>query len=111
MVIFKDKENRKYKRVSRWIQIRYNSVTERHSLYDFANHDSGESMLTYFFRKRKQYALGQFMRFDKPIRISNGKEEVVLCGYDALNYWNGYMIEISDCGDAIRLYTEVRTEE
>lgn len=103
---FKAKDNTSYKRKSRWIQIRYRPVTDRHSLYDYADED----ILTYFVRKGKEYALGQFMRLTPPIEISDGNETVMLCGYDCTEYWYPYLIELNDTGEAVRLYIRERED-
>ena len=107
-MIFKTKgDNGIYKRQSRWIEIKYRSVTERHSLYNF----SDDGILCYFLRKGKEYALGQFMRFNPPLEISNGKEIVKISGYDCTSYFYPYLIEINETGEAVRLYTRESEDE
>lgn len=100
-----------YTRESRWIQVRYKYVTSRHSLYDYAR--DNEDCLAYFIKDGKQYAMGQFMRFNYPFKADsydNGfidKKGVmhILSGYDATDYWKPYLLEVSENGEQVRLYT------
>lgn len=86
-----------YRRVSRWIKISYN-----------LNGDS------YFRHNNKRYKLDDFMRIFYPsyenmvitdtINIKDSKEVIQLSGYEADKYYKPLFIEISDCGDYVRLY-------
>ena len=110
MVIYKaDGINHKYKRCSRWIQIQYKYITPKHSLYCFA--ENNDDCLVYFRHKGRIYALGEIMRFNPPIKIKNGKEEITLSGYDSTNYWNPILVEINNTGEAVRLYTYAEEEK
>lgn len=113
MVIFKaDGVDHKYKRCSRWIQIQYKYITPKHRLYCYA--ENNDDCLVYFRHNGRMYALGEIMRFNPPIEITNGKEKVVLSGYDATDYWRPRLVEVSSDGEAVRLYTyaeEERIEE
>lgn len=109
MKTIKTSENRTYQRVSNWIDVKYDYVTKRHSLSDYADfHDIDnweKGLLTYFTFKGKKYALGQFMRLSHPEFFENedGKQSF-LCGYDCTNYYKPLMLEMTDCGDSVRLF-------
>lgn len=109
MKTIKTSENRTYKRVSNWIEIKYTYVTKRHSLSDYADFygtdNEKEGLLTYFTFKGKKYALGQFMRLSHPefFEDENGKQSF-LCGYDCTDYHRSLMIEMDDCASSVRLF-------
>ncbi len=106
----KTSENRTYKMVSNWIEIKYKYVTKRHGLADYADFSKGEKegLLTYFTFKGKNYSLGQFMRLSYPEFFQNEDDkQSFLCGYDCTNYYNPLMIEISDSADCIRLFQQI----
>lgn len=112
---FKTKDGTILIRQSRWIQIHYDYVTKRHSLFDYSDdyeNPGKEGLLTWFKHKGKKYAVGQFMRLTAPIFFEdeNGKDNYV-CGYDSTTYFNPYLIEIHESGEAVRLYTEERIEK
>ena len=102
-------ENRTYKQVSNWLDIKYVYVTKRHSLSDYADFygtdNEKEGILTYFIFKGKKYALGQFMKLSHPEFFENedGKKSF-LCGYDCTDCYNPLMIEMDDCADSVRLF-------
>lgn len=103
-------DKRKIVRKSRWIQIHHDYVTKRHSLFDYADdyeNPGVEGVLAWFRHKDRKYALGQFMKLTHPMFFEdeNGKTNY-LCGYDCTQYYKPYLIEIDDCGEAVRLYTE-----
>jgi len=101
-----------YTRESRWIQIRYAYVTKRHSLYDYADH-LDDDCLSYFIHKGRRYAMGQFVRFGYPFKIEgydrtfrDKKGYHMLSGYDATDCYKPFLIEVSDDGEYVRLYSE-----
>jgi len=97
-------------RESRWIKIRSEYVTKRHSLWDYAdryNEQEKECVLHYFVKSKIKYALGQFMRFDSPLFFYDNKKRIELSGYDCTCYYKNYLIEINSTGEAVRLYTLV----
>jgi hypothetical protein len=96
----------------RWIAIRSAYVTERHMLHDYADEDGA---LLYFSHYGRRFALGQFLRFGSPW----GSPGVPMWeDADGLHHMAGYqddcwhdplMIEISEYGDAVRVWQEVST--
>ena len=109
MKTIKTSENRICQRVSNWIEIKYAYVTKRHSLSDYADFygtdNEKEGLLAYFTFKGKKYALGQFMRLLSPEFFEDENEkQSFLYGYDYTDYYRPLMIEMSDCGDSIRLF-------
>ena len=109
-------ENRTYKKVSNWIEVKYQYVTKRHSLSDYADFcgtdNENEGLLTYFTFKGKKYAMGQFIRLSYPEFFENedGKQSF-LCGYDCTCYYKPLMMELSDYGDSVRLFEVIESEE
>ncbi len=104
------REGRTYKRISRWIHIKTEYVTKRHSLSDYAdfyNTDDGKGILNHFKHNGKSYAIGQFMRLSHPefFEDDNGKQSF-LSGYNCINYRTLH-IEIDDCGEYCRLYQQI----
>ena len=102
-------ENRTYKKVSNWIEVKCQYVTKRHSLSDYADFcgtdNENEGLLTYFTFKGKKYAMRQFMRLSYPEYFTNEDDkQSFLCAYDCTNYYKPLMMEVSDCGDAVRLF-------
>lgn len=112
---FKTRDNTIITRESRWLQIHSDYVTKRHSLFDYADdyENPGKEGLLHWFKFRgRKYALGQFMKLSYPIFFEDETEKTnYLSGYDCTNYYNPYLIEIHDSGEAVRLYTEERIEE
>lgn len=88
-----------YERVSRWIRIDYNA--------------NGEP---YFRFRNKRYKLDNFLRCNSAWsswndKIHNDKgEEVTLAGYEADVYYKPFFVEISDCGEGVRVYQYLGTE-
>lgn len=110
---FKTKNNTIITRETRWIKIRNEYVTPRHSLWNYADtygtDNPNEGLLTYFIHNGKKYALGQFMRLSYPIFFEDETEKTnFLSGYDSTEWYNPYLIEIEDGGEYCRLYTEQR---
>jgi len=115
MKTFTTTNGQKIQRVSRWIKVNtaYN-ITERHSLFYYAEQfDENENTLSYFIHKGTKYAINQFFRFGSawvtgstPIFYEND-ELHHLAGYDSENYYNPIFIELSDDGEAVRIYREV----
>lgn len=100
-------------RRSRWIQLHHDYVTKKHSLFEYAddNENPGtEGLLVWFRHKRKYYALGQFMRFNKNEYFEDNGKRCSIGGYDCTQYYKPYLIEINDSGEAIRLYQYVEVE-
>lgn len=107
-----DDNNRKYECVSRRINIHCDYVAKRHSLaeyVDFSNSEDGKGLLNWFRFHGEKYAIGQFMRLTTPyfFKDENGKTSY-LCGYDCENYYNPLLIEITDSGEYVRLYREIK---
>ena len=100
--IFKGKKYL-YQRKSRWIQIQYKYITPKHRLWCFAENNDG--CLVYFRHKGRLIPLGEIIRLDSPEEITDGKEKVIISGYDAEDYWNPTLVELSKDGEAVRLYT------
>ena len=115
MKTFTTTNGQKIQRVSRWIKVNtaYN-ITERHSLFYYAEQfDENENMLDYFIHKGKKYAINQFYRFNTMFNPSvaptfyENNEPTRIAGYDSENYYNPILIELSECGEAVRVYQEV----
>lgn len=107
-----DNYNMLVKRVSRWIRIDNIPVTNRHSLYDYADTyglDEGEKpLLTCFRYSGRVYALGQFMRLAAPYSfIDTNGNRAFISGYDSSNYYNPLLIEVCESGERVRLYQEL----
>lgn len=100
-------------RKSRWIQIHHDYVTKKHSLFEYADDyetPGTEGLLVWFRHKGKKYALGQFMRFNKIQYFEDNGKRCSIGGYDYTQYYKPYLIEIDDCGEAVRLYQYVEAE-
>lgn len=115
MTTFKTTTGRTIARVSRYIKIRTDYVTSRHSLYDYADSSSeedGKRLLDYFIYHGKKYALNQFMRLGSMIIPEvyqfeeNGKTQF-LSGVDSENYYNPLLIEVDEYGESVRIYEEI----
>ncbi len=102
------KSNWGYTKVSRWIKIDYTIVSPNHQLADYADNSGEELWLNFFRYKGKQYALGQFMRLYNPIILEDGS---TLSGVDCTSAFNPLIIEISQDGEGVRLWEEVKIEE
>lgn len=117
---FNTQNGTKIYRVSRWIKIQqaYN-ITKRNSLYYYATDESGyregqekfnpdNGLYCDFFRwNGRNYAIEQFLRLDYPIFFTDTDGKLnYLSGYDSENYYNPILIELDDCGEYVRIYTE-----
>lgn len=110
-----DSFNRKIKRVSRWIKVDCEYVTKNHSLYDYADHyceEGGKAPVFLFRHNNRLYALSQFMKLSCPMFFTDidGKNSFIF-GYDCTDYYYPLLIEISENGEHIRLYEELRENE
>lgn len=115
MKTFITTDGKQIKRISRWIKIKqaYN-ITERHNLYYYAEQiDENENVLDYFVFNGRKYALSQFYRFGTmftptpPLMFYENDKLQFISGYDSENYFNSLLIEISDCGEYVRIYEEL----
>ena len=101
-------ENRKYERVSRWIKVRTEYVTKRHSLADYADFydtEDKKGLLNYFVFNGRKYAIGQFLRLSYPEYFNNEDDKTsYLCAYDSEDWYEPLMIEMDDCCEYIRLF-------
>lgn len=108
--LIKGDDNREYRRISRWLKVMYTQVTEKHSLFQFADMGTlqdGKADLTYFRYKSEYFALGQFMLLTAPIFYEDKDGKIgFLSGYDSTSMFRPYFIEVSECMDAVRLYVE-----
>ena len=100
------------KAVSRWIRIETLYVTEKHSLFYYADKDDeylGKYPVTAFRWKNRWYALNQFLaRFGMMGFDLECKEyPAYISGYDGENYFNPLLMELDKYGDKCRLYLEV----
>lgn len=109
MKTFQTKNGKEITRLSRWIKVRTDyKITERHSLYYYANDcGDGEKYVDYFIFRGRKYAIGQFFKLDYPIFFdeANGKT-TYLSGYDCENYYNPLLIEIDGYGEYVRVYSD-----
>ena len=114
-------------RKSRWIKRRTNyNPNKRNSLYYYATDGNGYRdgqtgfnpqtglYLDYFRFGGRNYAIEQFFRLGSMFcpteycwEDREGKLNF-LSGYDSENYYNPILIEISECGEYIRVYEEGR---
>lgn len=102
-------------RISRWIKIKqaYN-ITEKHSLYYYAEKiGENENVLDYFVFNGRKYALSQFLCFGTmwsptppPMFYENDKLQYI-SGYDSTDYYKPLLIELDDCCEYVRVYTEI----
>lgn len=108
---FTTQEGTTIQRETRWLKIRIEEVTKRHSLWCYADKtgtdDPRYGVLAYFIHNGKKYAVGQFMILSYPMFFEdeNGKTNY-LSGYDSTEWYHPYLIEIDDGGEYCRLYTE-----
>lgn len=108
MKTFTTEEKTTIKRVSRWIKLEWRQVTAKHSMANYAD----EGMLICFRHNNKLYALGQFDRLAYPIFFENEEGKTsYLSAYDSAVWYKPYLLEVSDCGEYVRLYEEVGKEE
>lgn len=110
-----DGYNIKVRRVSRWIHVECRYVTKNHSLYDYGDaycEEEKKNPVLYFKHNNRLYALNQFMRLSSPMFFEDEEGKTsFLSGYDATEYYYPYLIEISESGDYIRLYEELKEWE
>ena len=103
------------KTVSRWIKRKLEVVTERHSLADYAHFEQAGSedekrlWLDYFKHDGDLYALGQFERCYPIMDVED--KGIIISGYDSTVWYKPYCLEISDCGEYVRLWEEVETKD
>lgn len=99
------------KAVSRWIQIKTLYVTEKHSLFDYAEKDAecmGKYPVMAFRWKNHWYALDSFLSrygicgFDRECK----EYPTFITGYDGNNYYNPLLMELDEYGEKCRLYEE-----
>lgn len=99
--------------MSDWIPVEVEYVDESdEDLFPYADkYDDSEDgfyPVTYFEYNGERFALGRFinrwgmMGFDQECKVY----PEYIDGYDSENYFTPYYIEISDSGDAVRLYME-----
>lgn len=100
-------------KVSRWIKIKDELVTSRHSLYEYGYSDespesSKRRWVSCFRHGGRLWALDEFLRVSWPIYTdAKTGEDVIISGYDGGNYYNPYLLEISDGGEYVRLWEEL----
>jgi hypothetical protein len=118
----------KYRRVSRWIQIRQNyNPGKRNRLWDYVTDENGRHpyqdnfspenglFLDYFIFNGRTYAIEQFIGFGSIADcighhtgyIENG-EKYYLSGFDSEDYYRPILLELDDCGERVRVYEEVQ---
>ena len=103
--IFIGDDNRKYQK-SRWIKVQYDTIKRsNHSLY---NYMEGDNSITFFVKNGIKYAISQFMRLSYPTTIEVNEDDIaIIGGYDTETSYKPYLLEISDCGEYVRLWEEV----
>lgn len=109
-----DSYNIKIRRVSRWIHLEFKYVTKNHSLYDYGeaySEEEGKRSVYIFKHNNRLYALNQFERLSYPMFFEENGKKLFVSGYDSTQFYYPYLIEISDCGEYVRLYEELRGEE
>lgn len=113
MRIYKGENGRQFRRVSRWIKIKTDFVTVRHSLAEYGDRDGDGVILSWFRHNGKRYALGQFQRFGTgwafapPMFENEDGKTSFMSGFDCTEYYKPYLIEIDDGGEYVRLFEEV----
>lgn len=106
-------DGKQIKRVSRWIKIHFSEiVTEKHSLYYYADKYENNNYVDYFIFNGKKWALSQFMRFGYPMTANYiqwyEKDKLhYMSGFDSENYYNPLLIEMDECCEYVRVYEEV----
>lgn len=113
-------DGKKIYRLSRWIKIKHNyNVSIRNSLYNYATDENGylpaqqnfnkDSCLTldYFEWNGRKYAIEQFLKLGYPMFFENeeGKTSFI-SGYDCENWYDPILIELNDCCESVRVFTE-----
>ena len=98
------------KKVSRWIAIETLNITEKHTLFYYADADTeenGKRLVSAFRYKNRWYALGQFIsRFGMfGFDLKCDEYPGYICGYDAEgNIFNPLLIEMDLFNEKIRLW-------
>lgn len=99
----------------RWISIQCSpAITSRHSLWEYGDDNGdGTRSLWHFSHYGRRFALGQFYRYGSPWGLSNPPtwEEADglhhVAGLEEGSWFNPLLIELSECGDAVRVWQEV----
>lgn len=110
--IFTTTDGKKIERISRYIQIRTDYVTKKHSLYDYADKSDNDALLNYFIYQGRKYAINQFVKYGSAFFptsyqfMENGKLNF-LSGVDSENFFNPLLIEIDEYGERVRVYQEL----
>lgn len=91
-------EDMVFKRASRWITLKFDKVTQKHSLWDFTDENG---VLIHFKHGGREYAIGQFLRINAVWYLSDGTR---LIGYDGLANFRPYYLEIDNMGERVRIY-------
>lgn len=110
-----DNYNIKIKRVSRWIQVKRIMITKKSHFWDYADsytEENGKRFIDVFRFNDRLYCISQFLRLSAPYSFidTDGKNSFI-SGYDCTDYYYPLLIEISENGDYIRLYEELRENE
>lgn len=112
--------------LSRWIKIRHAyNVTSRHCLYNYCTDENGYcpgqsrfnpengTFLDFFRFAGRKWAMNQFIRFGgmmggiPPMWEDEYGKLRFLSGYDSENYYNPFLIELSEDCEYVRIYREV----
>lgn len=97
-------------RVSRWIKIETKVITKRSQFWDYADsytEENGTRIIDVFRFHNRWYCLSQFFRFSYPVFYMENGKKGLLSGYDSEDYYNPLEIEVSNTGEAVRLYREL----
>lgn len=98
------------KPVSRWISVQYIDVTEKHSLYCYADKTeeyNGKYPVSAFRYNNRWYALNQFINRYSMWGFDPKCEEypAFICGYDGDgNIFNPLLLRMDEYGEKVRLY-------
>ena len=107
--------------ISGWLPIRYKMITNQHRLFDLAEEEeeqeskSGKKktrLLCYFVWGHCEYSINQVMKLTYPtfFENENGKTSFI-SGVVGISNTMGFAVEISDGGDAVRLFRERRVDK
>ena len=99
-------DGRNYQKGSRWIKIQHDIIRgKNHCLYDYKDNDNS---ISFFTHNSKKYAISQFIQLSYPIMIEiNEEDTAIIGGYDIECSYKPYLLEISNCGEYVRLWEEV----
>lgn len=102
MKIVDAQNNFTYESVSRWIKIEYVTVTNRNinSIYSYC--EIGESVPAFRY-KNKRYYIRNFERLCSPIKADG----ILITGTEIGQYYNPLLLEVSNSGEAIRLWQSI----